>query len=245
MHIGLIGGIGPAATEFYYRALVKLYAQADRRLELTIANADARELVRHLEAGESTAQAAIFAGYIDRLKAGGCTAVALTSMGAHFCIKDLAPISNLPLISGLTALEEYFSTIGTERVGVLGTRAVMESRLYGLSTVEVVSLPADELQAAHAHYIAMAVSGIATHEQRTFFENAATRVASIDVAQNASAVEWRERAVDEVVEKRPKRRATHVQNPLARYGAPCFPELEPHARAAFLLARFCRDGSTS
>jgi aspartate/glutamate racemase len=44
MHIGLIGGIGPAATEFYCLALVKLYAQAERRLELTIANADAREL---------------------------------------------------------------------------------------------------------------------------------------------------------------------------------------------------------
>ena len=44
MHIGLIGGIGPAATEFYYRALVKLYAQAERRLELTIVNADALEL---------------------------------------------------------------------------------------------------------------------------------------------------------------------------------------------------------
>ena len=70
---------------------MKLYAQAERRLELTIANADARELVRHLEAGESTAQTAIFAGYIDRLKAGGCAAVALTSMGAHFCIKDSLP----------------------------------------------------------------------------------------------------------------------------------------------------------
>jgi aspartate racemase len=176
MHIGLIGGIGPAATEFFYRALVKLYAQADRRLELTIANADARELVRHMEAGESTAQAAIFAGYIDRLKAGGCAAVALTSMGAHFCIEDLAPISSLPLISGLTALEGYFSTTGIERVGVLGTRAVMESRLYGLSTVEVVSLSADEMQAVHAHYVAMAVSGRVTPEQRTFFDNAATQL---------------------------------------------------------------------
>jgi aspartate racemase len=176
VHIGLIGGIGPAATEFYYRALVKLYAQAEGRLELTIANADARELVQHLEAGESTAQAGIFAGYINRLKAGGCAVVALASMGAHFCMKDLAPISSLPLISGLTALEEYLSATGIELVGVLGTRTVMESRLYGLSTVEVVSLPADELQAAHTHYIAMAVSGRATREQRAFFENAATQL---------------------------------------------------------------------
>lgn len=106
-------------------------------------------------------------------------------MGAHFCRGDLAPISSLPLISALTELEGYFSTIGIDPVGVSGTRAVMESLLYGPSSVEVVSLPADELQAAHAHYVAMAVSGKATHEQRAFFENAATQV--IDV-HGATAV---------------------------------------------------------
>ena len=183
MHIGLIGGIGPAATEYYYRALVKLYAQAERRLELTIANADARELVRHLDAGESTAQAAIFAGFIDRLKAGGCEAVALSSMGAHFCIKDLASISSLPLISALTALEEHFSAIGIGRVGVLGTRSVMESRLYGVSTVEVISLSAEQLREAHAQYVAMAVSGKATSEQRAFFEHAATQLINVHGAE--------------------------------------------------------------
>ena len=183
MHIGLIGGIGPAATEFYYRALVKLYARAERRLELTIANADARELAGNLEAGASRAQAAIFAGYIDRLKAAGCEAAALTSMGGHFCIKDLAPISSLPLISALTALEEHLSAAGVKRVGVLGTRAVMESRLYDLRTVDVVSLPADEMQAAHAQYIAMAVAGKATDEQRAFFERAALRLIDVHGAE--------------------------------------------------------------
>jgi aspartate racemase len=33
MHIGLIGGIGPAATEFYYRRLVRAFAAAGRKLE--------------------------------------------------------------------------------------------------------------------------------------------------------------------------------------------------------------------
>jgi len=28
MHVGLIGGIGPAATEFYYRHLARAHAQA-------------------------------------------------------------------------------------------------------------------------------------------------------------------------------------------------------------------------
>ena len=61
MHIGLIGGTGPAATIVYYRALVRLYANAKRRLDLTIANADAREVVDNLEAGNPMAQAAVFA----------------------------------------------------------------------------------------------------------------------------------------------------------------------------------------
>ena len=46
MHIGLIGGIGPAATEFYYRNLVRAHAAANRAMELTIVHADMRDLFR-------------------------------------------------------------------------------------------------------------------------------------------------------------------------------------------------------
>lgn len=183
MHIGLIGGIGPAATEFYYRALVKLYSKAGRRLELTIANADLREMVTHLEAGKKKAQAAVFAGHVDKLKAGGCDAVALTSMDGHFCIGQLKSISSLPLISALSALEEYFSALGHERVGVLGTRAVMESGLFGLSAVDVIMTPEEDLQLIHAHYVAIAMSGKATREQRVFFEKAALRLVNEGGAQ--------------------------------------------------------------
>lgn len=176
MHIGLIGGIGPAATEIYYRALVKAYASANRRLELTIANADAREMVANLEAGNRQGQAAIFAGHVDRLKAAGCEAVALTSMGAHFCTGALAAMSSLPLIDAVPALEDHFAAMGAAKVGVLGTRAVMESGLYGLSGVDVVTVPPDELQATHAHYISMAIRGAASDEERSFFERAALRL---------------------------------------------------------------------
>jgi aspartate racemase len=36
MHIGLIGGIGPAATEFYYRGLTDRLAKSRTRPELTM-----------------------------------------------------------------------------------------------------------------------------------------------------------------------------------------------------------------
>jgi aspartate racemase len=183
MHIGLIGGIGPAATEFYYRALVSLYAKANRRLELTIANADAREMVGNLEAGNKEAQAAVFAKYIDQLKGAGCEAVAVTSMGGHFCIDALESMSRLPLISALPALQAHFSARNITRVGVLGTRAVMESKLYGLAGVDVVTVPGEELGTAHANYVSMAVAGKATDDQRAYFEDAAVRLVSEQGAQ--------------------------------------------------------------
>ena len=51
MHIGLIGGIGPAATEFYYRGLIERHAAAGTKLELTIAHADVREMGKNLVNG--------------------------------------------------------------------------------------------------------------------------------------------------------------------------------------------------
>lgn len=40
-HIGLIGGIGPAATDYYYRRIIAPYAESDLDLELTIIHAHA------------------------------------------------------------------------------------------------------------------------------------------------------------------------------------------------------------
>jgi aspartate racemase len=43
MHIGLIGGIGPAATDFYYRRLIASFANKKATLELTIVHADTHQ----------------------------------------------------------------------------------------------------------------------------------------------------------------------------------------------------------
>ena len=49
MHIGLIGGIGPAATDFYYRGLIDRHRAAGIPLECTIAHADVRRDVAQPE----------------------------------------------------------------------------------------------------------------------------------------------------------------------------------------------------
>lgn len=169
-HIGMIGGIGPAATEFYYRNLVKTFAQADKKMELTIVHADTAELIGNFQRGANMEQAEIFVRYTNRLKASGCDFVAVTSMAGHFCIEEYSDISPLPVLSAVPAIDARLSHDGIQKVGLLGTNGVMKSKFYGgVSSAEIL-VPEDEtFERVSEAYFAIAASGACTEEQRTFF----------------------------------------------------------------------------
>jgi len=178
MHVGLIGGIGPAATEFYYRGLTRAFAAAGRRLELTIVNAEVREMTRNMDARDPGAQAQVFAELIGRLKAAGAKAAAVTSMGGHFCIQELTAISPLPLINAIPALDDHFRQMGVKRIGIMGSLAVMESKFYGgVTSVEIVAPQGPELDDVHARYVALATAAVATDDDRHYFLEAGRRLA--------------------------------------------------------------------
>jgi aspartate/glutamate racemase len=92
MHIGLIGGIGVAATVVYYQRLVAAVAAREGpKLELTIVHGDIQELIRNNLADRRDDQARAFLPLAERLKDAGCDCVALTSLRAHFCSKSWRP----------------------------------------------------------------------------------------------------------------------------------------------------------
>ena len=102
MHIGLIGGIGAAATVVYYQRLCAAMAARQARLELTIVQADIHELIRNNLADRREEQARVYAPLIDRLKAAGADCAAITSLGGHFCFDETVALSSLPLVKKLT-----------------------------------------------------------------------------------------------------------------------------------------------
>jgi aspartate racemase len=104
VHIGLIGGIGPAATEFYYRGLVARHAGAAKPMELTIVHADVGELSRNAAAGDAQKQAQIFAKLVCRLASAGAQAAAITSIGGHFCVTELSALSPIPILDAIPRL---------------------------------------------------------------------------------------------------------------------------------------------
>ena len=170
MHLGLIGGIGPAATEFYYRNLARAHASVNQAMELTIVHADVRELLRNMTDNAPDRQANLFLHLAERLQSAGAEVMAVTSIAGHFCIRELEQQSPLPIINAVLELEAEIVKRGLRRVGLLGTRVVMESRLYGgLSEVEVVLPKGPHFEATHNEYVAMATAGQATDHQREFF----------------------------------------------------------------------------
>lgn len=169
VHIGLIGGIGPAATIHYYRLLAAQFKQ----LELTIAHANMEKLISNFGVQDQETQAAIFADHVGSLKHAGAGLAAVTSITGHYCFDALHKRSALPLVSILDSLRAHFASNGIERIGILGSQSVMQSHLFGLSnTVTFVTPSQSVLAQVGDTYMEMARSGRCEEHQRQLFFSA-------------------------------------------------------------------------
>ncbi len=184
LHIGLIGGIGAAATVVYYQRLCAAVAKTGQPLELTIVQADIQTLIRNNLADRRQEQAEVYAPLLHRLKAAGADCAAITSLGGHFCYDETVALSPLPLVSAVAPLDDFLAGQGIRKVGLLGTRVVMRTRLYGqLRRTEGLALD-ERIDDLGQLYQDVAVAGTCPPEARETFLEAGRQL----VAQGAEAV---------------------------------------------------------
>jgi len=184
MHIGLIGGIGPAATDVYYRGLIAHAATSGVDLELTIVHADSPTLLSNLAADDHVAQIAIYKRLTDRLVRAGAECVAVTSISGHFCIDGFRKIAPIEVLDLTEALRAHLATLGLKRVGLLGTKTVMESGMYGkLGDVDTVAPSGAALETVHEAYVELALTAKPTEALRDVFISAASQMIHVDGAQ--------------------------------------------------------------
>jgi len=182
MHIGLIGGIGPAATTHYYRLLLERIDD----IELTISHARLKTLGPNVAAGNTHAQAAIFARHVEKLKGAGAEVAVVTSIAGHFCIEALIELSVLPIVNALDSLKAHFDKHRFERIGVLGNQKAMKSQLFGMiDTVELVAPREDLITPVSNAYTRMAQRGSCNSDERSLFLEAGNDMIS---RGNADAV---------------------------------------------------------
>ena len=177
MHIGLIGGIGPGATDFYYRRLISTFAGKNATLELTIVHADTPTLLSNLASNDAVAQTAIYTRLTNRLVSAAAQCVAVTSIGGHFCIDNFKAVSPLPIVDMIAEVSRAIETRGLKRIGIIGTRTVMETRFYGrITSAEIVPPCKPDLDRVHQAYTSMAASGFVTEDQRSIFNAVSHRL---------------------------------------------------------------------
>jgi aspartate racemase len=177
MHIGLIGGIGPGATDFYYRRLIWTFAKKNAMLELTIVHADTSTLLSNLARNDAVAQTAIYNRLTNRLVSAAAECVGVTSIAGHFCIDDFKAVSPLLVVDMIAEVTRAIEARGLKRIGIIGTRTVMETRFYGrIASAEIVPPSEPDLDDVHQAYTSMATSGFATEDQRSIFNAVSYRL---------------------------------------------------------------------
>jgi aspartate racemase len=157
--------------------LISTFARKKTTLELTIVHADTPTLLSNLARNDAAAQTAIYTRLTNRLVSAGAECVVVTSIAGHFCIDEFKAVSPLPVVDMLAEVSRAVEARGLKRVGIIGTRRVMETRFYGrITAAEIVPPGGPDLEDVHQAYVSMAASGFVTEEQRSIFHAASHRL---------------------------------------------------------------------
>jgi len=177
--LGIVGGTGPESTIDYYRTLIATWR--NRRPDGTyprviINSVEAGAVFRALGAGDFDAVGRVLGPAITALESAGCQRAFLASNASHLAFDGIDPPPTIPLIHIVDAARDHAAKAGHHRLGLIGTRFVMESDLYssrlGPVGIEVVVPTRDEREVVHGIYFGELVEGIIRDESR----DALTRV---------------------------------------------------------------------
>ncbi|MCB2193110.1 MAG: amino acid racemase [Deltaproteobacteria bacterium] len=131
--IGLIGGLGPESTLYYYKAIISAFAAAGAGYnypEIFIHSLSLGPVMRWANAGKWGRVAELLQAGVQALHRAGAQFAAIASNTPHLAFKRVSTSSPLPLISIVQVTVERAVAMGLKRPGLLGTRLTMGSQLY-------------------------------------------------------------------------------------------------------------------
>jgi aspartate racemase len=171
--LGIVGGTGPESTIDYYRSLIATWRRRrpDGSYPRVIINSiEAGRVFENLAAADFGAVGRDLGPAIAALAAAGCQRALLASNASHLAFELIDPPPRIPLIHIVDAARDAAVSAGFRRLGLIGTRFVMESDLYPArlapSGLEVILPPAEERELVHGIYFGELVAGVIRDESR-------------------------------------------------------------------------------
>lgn len=130
--IGILGGMGPAATADMFRKFIQLTpAHCDQEhIPLLISSIpDIPDRTRCiLGGGESPAP--VMEQYVKQLEEAGASCIVIACNTAHYWFEDLKTKSKVEMLSMIEATVDEVVQSGKQRIGLLATDATLATELY-------------------------------------------------------------------------------------------------------------------
>lgn len=160
MHVGLIGGIGPAVTFLYYQRLFEIALAKNFPLELTVVNCDMPQFLNNFSQDKKENQASIFAELTNRLQKAGADFVVLPSIGGSFCLNEFMKKSPLPVQDVMTPLSVYMDKYKGKTIGLIGTNKAMNTKIYNFKNeIDWLIPDGEQFNNVHNSYVTLATEG--------------------------------------------------------------------------------------
>lgn len=171
MHVGLIGGYGPAATADYYLSITQAIDPARSPFRLTIAHGDLEEAMALIAGGREAKLVAVLAAHAEALRQAGAEICVLSALGFHTYLVRISEQTEMPFCSLTEALRRHVEDEGFQRVGVIGSHYAMSEALLGHDGQFECLFPrnADERNALNQAYFNMALTRRCSDTQRELF----------------------------------------------------------------------------
>ena len=160
--VGIVGGLGPAATVFYYRELLRAFDEAGIAPAMFIAHADVGYVLECAGGGRLAELAGYLDGVLGSLVAAGASVTAISAVTPHIAGPLLAT-SSVVRVDLIESVKAYLTAHRIRTVGILGTRFTVESSLFGrLDGVEVLRPTDAEMGRMHELYLEIVGTGRAS-----------------------------------------------------------------------------------
>jgi len=131
--IGVVGGTGPESTIDYYRRFLATWARrgpVGTYPRVIIDSVEGGGVISGLAEGRFGDVAEVLVEAVEELAAAGVGAALLASNASHLAYERVAARSPVPLIHIVDVARAAAKAAGHRRLGLFGTRFVVESQLY-------------------------------------------------------------------------------------------------------------------
>ncbi len=163
--LGILGGLGPASTVYYYRRLIALHREraGGRDPHLLIYSLNLGRVLALQERGDWSGLAGYLLEALGALHRAGAGLALIASNTPHAVFPQLAPRSPVRLLSIVEVAAGEARRLGLHRVGLLGTLFTMQGDFYPKAFrragIELVTPPLRDQRWIHGKILAELESG--------------------------------------------------------------------------------------